>query len=108
MPGFEVQAYFFLSRLIFFAISSTSFGFNSAKTLSTMLAIAADSAFESLELGAAVCSLSASAWVAGGRSEEHTSELQSPDHLVCRLLLEKKKHTRAPWPCSRRPTGRPS
>src|SRR5258708_28853877 len=29
-------------------------------------------------------------WVAG-RSEEHTSELQSPDHLVCRLLLEKKK-----------------
>src|SRR5258708_17336372 len=27
----------------------------------------------------------------GNRSEEHTSELQSPDHLVCRLLLEKKK-----------------
>src|SRR5947208_9404220 len=27
-----------------------------------------------------------------GRSEEHTSELQSPDHLVCRLLLEKKKY----------------
>src|SRR5258708_22893412 len=27
------------------------------------------------------------------RSEEHTSELQSPDHLVCRLLLEKKKNT---------------
>src|SRR5258708_24191196 len=25
------------------------------------------------------------------RSEEHTSELQSPDHIVCRLLLEKKK-----------------
>src|SRR5438552_16678628 len=31
--------------------------------------------------------------VAGPRSEEHTSELQSPDHLVCRLLLEKKKTT---------------
>src|SRR5258708_11907604 len=34
----------------------------------------------------------------GNRSEEHTSELQSPDHLVCRLLLGKKKkhgeHTR--------------
>src|SRR5258708_22487855 len=29
----------------------------------------------------------------GRRSEEHTSELQSPDHLVCRLLLEKKKRT---------------
>src|SRR5258708_18844330 len=28
------------------------------------------------------------------RSEEHTSELQSPDHLVCRLLLEKKKANR--------------
>src|SRR5258708_24906504 len=28
---------------------------------------------------------------ANPRSEEHTSELQSPDHLVCRLLLEKKK-----------------
>src|SRR5258708_25973345 len=30
---------------------------------------------------------------AAERSEEHTSELQSPDHLVCRLLLEKKKKT---------------
>src|SRR5438552_11118249 len=29
------------------------------------------------------------------RSEEHTSELQSPDHLVCRLLLEKKKKIRS-------------
>src|SRR5256885_13145530 len=27
-----------------------------------------------------------------GRSEEHTSELQSPCHLVCRLLLEKKQY----------------
>src|SRR5947208_10560426 len=27
------------------------------------------------------------------RSEEHTSELQSPDHLVCRLLLEKKNES---------------
>src|SRR5438552_11553367 len=35
------------------------------------------------------------------RSEEHTSELQSPDHLVCRLLLEKKKATSA-----RRKAGR--
>src|SRR5256885_6167035 len=29
------------------------------------------------------------------RSEEHTSELQSPCNLVCRLLLEKKKHRQA-------------
>src|SRR5258708_26694847 len=38
------------------------------------------------------------------RSEEHTSELQSPDHLVCRLLLEKKKrdneHTCVPQDAS--------
>src|SRR5947208_8311085 len=34
------------------------------------------------------------------RSEEHTSELQSPDHLVCRLLLEKNKrrHYQLPTP----------
>src|SRR3989442_7504429 len=31
------------------------------------------------------------------RSEEHTSELQSRPHLVCRLLLEKKKETTAPY-----------
>src|SRR5947208_8358458 len=30
--------------------------------------------------------------ICSSRSEEHTSELQSPDHLVCRLLLEKKKN----------------
>src|SRR5258708_23151154 len=36
--------------------------------------------------GAALVSVTSAA-----RSEEHTSELQSPDHLVCRLLLEKKK-----------------
>src|SRR5256885_3689548 len=37
------------------------------------------------------------------RSEEHTSELQSPCNLVCRLLLE-KKNTRAGSPSSPRPT----
>src|SRR5258708_20870291 len=44
--------------------------------------------------GPAWVSIYAARWaVASGllRSEEHTSELQSPDHLVCRLLLEKKK-----------------
>src|SRR5438045_7454952 len=35
------------------------------------------------------------------RSEEHTSELQSLRHLVCRLLLEKKKKTK----CTRRPNA---
>src|SRR5438552_13443074 len=37
------------------------------------------------------------------RSEEHTSELQSPDHLVCRLLLEKKKQNPAPTRTSHSP-----
>src|SRR5258708_18678276 len=38
------------------------------------------------------------------RSEEHTSELQSPDHLVCRLLLEKKNmHVRPAYHCGREP-----
>src|SRR5690348_18067380 len=36
----------------------------------------------------------ASSAVVATRSEEHTSELQSPVHLVCRLLLEKKKRQR--------------
>src|SRR5438876_5750437 len=37
------------------------------------------------------CTLCMKRGRAGSRSEEHTSELQSPVHLVCRLLLEKKK-----------------
>src|SRR5258708_22670405 len=41
------------------------------------------------------------------RSEEHTSELQSPDHLVCRLLLEKKNPHPLP-PSHTPPTPRPS
>src|SRR5258708_13421671 len=39
---------------------------------------------------ASIAKLQFSAQCWPGRSEEHTSELQSPDHLVCRLLLEKK------------------
>src|SRR5258708_8015475 len=43
--------------------------------------------------GLLACGLAQKKMVArDARSEEHTSELQSPDHLVCRLLLEKKKH----------------
>src|SRR5258708_17881738 len=40
------------------------------------------------------------------RSEEHTSELQSPDHLVCRLLLEKKKPITPPTHLHARPPRR--
>src|SRR2546426_2074139 len=42
----------------------------------------------------AICPLPPPAPLGGARSEEHTSELQSPCNLVCRLLLEKKKTTR--------------
>src|SRR5258708_10168593 len=41
------------------------------------------------------------------RSEEHTSELQSPDHLVCRLLLEKQKATTSPASVGPPPLLRP-
>src|SRR5947199_4222974 len=39
------------------------------------------------------------------RSEEHTSELQSLRHLVCRLLLEKKKSSINRWRCTQRSNG---
>src|SRR3712207_6891048 len=38
-----------------------------------------------------VCPPGKCLWLPGARSEEHTSELQSRQYLVCRLLLEKKK-----------------
>src|SRR5256885_11959096 len=44
--------------------------------------------------GAAVRRTKCTGCSAPGRSEEHTSELQSPCNLVCRLLLEKKKNMR--------------
>src|SRR3712207_8749419 len=48
------------------------------------------------------CSYCICCWSAKNtaRSEEHTSELQSRQYLVCRLLLEKKKLTRAVLTCS--------
>src|SRR5256885_16935866 len=52
--------------------------------------------FSSLKAKLSPLTLSLSDWRARGiaeRSEEHTSELQSPCNLVCRLLLEKKKRT---------------
>src|SRR5207244_4661202 len=47
-------------------------------------------ATRSESLSASSIMLVATITVEPSRSEEHTSELQSPDHLVCRLLLEKK------------------
>src|SRR3712207_7506743 len=42
-------------------------------------------------------------WLERSRSEEHTSELQSRQYLVCRLLLEKKKVARSPQRIGRVP-----
>src|SRR5207244_13638512 len=84
--------------------------FRSGARVSRLLLLSADGAerlyrhVERLALAHAprvlVVALSADAATLGrattgrdARSEEHTSELQSPDHLVCRLLLEKKKRT---------------
>src|SRR5947209_13625457 len=56
---------------------------------------------------------SLAAWVVGVRSEEHTSELQSRQYIVCRLLLEKttssaaRKSSVSPRPESNRPSDRP-
>src|SRR5438552_10802030 len=61
--------------------------FRSAAAASSV--VIADSALIS---GVASATAAATVGVSAGRSEEHTSELQSPDHLVCRLLLEKKKY----------------
>src|SRR5256885_12075120 len=41
-------------------------------------------------------------WICENRSEEHTSELQSPCNLVCRLLLEKKNRCLSLSPCPKR------
>src|SRR5258708_8796841 len=49
--------------------------------------------FEDIVVLADVDVLEPERCVRAARSEEHTSELQSPDHLVCRLLLEKKNIT---------------
>src|SRR5438876_8188825 len=51
----------------------------------------APSGQQGLYMGYAFLPIGIGYFVAGPRSEEHTSELQSPVHLVCRLLLEKKK-----------------
>src|SRR5258708_9021311 len=54
------------------------------------------------QLSFSICDCRSARLEAFERSEEHTSELQSPDHLVCRLLLEKKKKKQRRWRASRR------
>src|SRR5256885_13933392 len=70
--SFELASILNAPRLLDVSVSDDS-GKNRYLTFSSLLA-----------QGEEVCAV---------RSEEHTSELQSPCNLVCRLLLEKKKHT---------------
>src|SRR4051794_41647954 len=68
--------------------------------LTQAMAAAAKAAGAEIRLNAPVAQISAKDGLVTGveadlRSEEHTSELQSPVHLVCRLLLEKKKKQHA-------------
>src|SRR5256885_4939234 len=60
------------------------------KSFTTILVGSAVSAFDALQ-AATHHSIATPTAASGDRSEEHTSELQSPCNLVCRLLLEKKK-----------------
>src|SRR3712207_7024572 len=72
----------FRSRLCLHTLSDTD---DLPTTVST------DSRYERLSTDRSDCRLSFAAPVGLMRSEEHTSELQSRQYLVCRLLLEKKK-----------------
>src|SRR5690625_6724576 len=66
----------------------------SGRTISDIFLEDGEAHFRELEQAAVVSALQEHDGVValgGGRSEEHTSELQSRGHLVCRLLLEKKK-----------------
>src|SRR5690348_17715510 len=55
--------------------------------------------FRTVAVSASICfcCCAAVAFICEKRSEEHTSELQSPVHLVCRLLLEKKKPSKCTY-----------
>src|SRR5256885_11578556 len=59
----------------------------------TLFRSRANSAGDQAQIRAAHLDQEAEEWRMAGRSEEHTSELQSPCNLVCRLLLEKKNKT---------------
>src|SRR5256885_5508011 len=64
------------------------FNFNVARLQGKVILARPDTAPRPMTLGEKIL---ARHWVVDPRSEEHTSELQSPCNLVCRLLLEKKK-----------------
>src|SRR5205807_3115052 len=87
-PLFPYTTLFRSPGLLFFYVlpKSAKFGWDAIKTAITGSCwIGAGFCLASLVLAIVNHSLD------GSRSEEHTSELQSPCNLVCRLLLEKKK-----------------
>src|SRR3712207_8188659 len=61
---------------------------------------ALDAAVEEMSGKGGVVLVTGSLYTGAPRSEEHTSELQSRQYLVCRLLLEKKKYTYQPQRCN--------
>src|SRR5258708_10950203 len=73
---------------LFRSLSSAGSGWLSARRKSPIAPSQASTPSVSAMRSVSVLTDGVLAW---DRSEEHTSELQSPDHLVCRLLLEKKK-----------------
>src|SRR5258708_25401428 len=78
---------------IFFFFNDTATTEIYTLSLHDALPICATTFFDRSELLSIASGTNPGACQQADRSEEHTSELQSPDHLVCRLLLEKKKHT---------------
>src|SRR5256885_12982884 len=80
-----ISALIALIPIIFFFLALTRFRLKGyqAGTVTVALALGVALLFYKMPVSAALAS----------RSEEHTSELQSPCNLVCRLLLEKKKKT---------------
>src|SRR5436189_6434724 len=81
----------FLYLLIFFFFNDTATTEIYTLSLHDALPIACRSV-RLPKMPTAACDKSTSGCRAARRSEEHTSELQSPMYLVCRLLLEKKKN----------------
>src|SRR5258708_31683472 len=93
MLGFLLSALFFFFLMIRRPPRSTLFPYTTLfRSLRKLVAVSGAAARAGL--GGIHAARNHSISVGHGnahRSEEHTSELQSPDHLVCRLLLEKKK-----------------
>src|SRR5439155_18426373 len=80
------------SRVMPALLTSTSTGPHADSTVPTASSSAWRSVTSARTANAPAPAASSPAQVRWPRSEEHTSELQSRGHLVCRLLLEKKKH----------------